>query len=693
MIRAWRLDSDVQTIVFASFNDRLPCVIHWGSVLPEQENLKQLADATRMDQSGGMMDEIADLSICPEELSGFQGQPGLFARRADGTPIRSQFRLQNAASGKELVFDASDANEGLEYTAKFQALPSGAIRAQCWLKANKNITVDWIAAPVMPASQLSDKVHEFSGRWCGEFQRSKVAWHAGARLREARGGRTGHENCSGVIVPDRGATHRHGRAFGLSYGWSGGHKMLTEELQDGRRQIQFGRSYQSGGKAGQAFQSDPLYLAYSTDGLNGVANRFHATVRREFIKFPDPGKKRPVHYNCWEAVYFEHNLDDLKIIAAEAAELGAERFVLDDGWFKGRNDDTTSLGDWVVDKQKFPDGLTPLIDCIHGLGMTFGLWFEPEMVNFESDLFKHHPDWVLGPVPQPLGRNQMVLDLSKSEVKDHLIACISGILKTYPIDYIKWDHNRPLPFQTDAQTEGTYEVLDAIRSQHPQVEIESCASGGGRVDYGILEHAHRVWLSDSNDALERLKMQAEAAQFLPNEIVGSHVGPRVCHTSGRTHSMAFRAWVAATRHMGFEMNPNELTDDEAETLRSVTAWWKSNRDWLFSGPHHRLDATDPSVIAELRLAANATKFVVFVGKTDGSAQSLSRPLLLAGLDDAVRYKVTMTLPDGAVSTSRACTKLDAGPITLTGQSLMEVGLQLPVQNPASMIILEGERVR
>jgi len=208
--------------------------------------------------------------------------------------------------------------------------------------------------------------------------------------------------------------------------------------------------------------------------------------------------------------------------------LGAERFVLDDGWFGLRDDDTTSLADWIIDARKYPNGLTPLIDHVHSLGMTFGLWFEPEMTSENSDVYRAHPDWALGPQDQILGRQQKVLNMALPQVRDFLYDRISAILRDNPIDYIKWDHNRVMPTPDAAQTRGTYALLDRLRADFPLVEIESCASGGGRIDFGIMARTQRVWLSDSNDALERLRIQHDAALFLPSAVTGSHVGPRHC---------------------------------------------------------------------------------------------------------------------------------------------------------------------
>lgn len=233
------------------------------------------------------------------------------------------------------------------------------------------------------------------------------------------------------------------------------------------------------------------------------------------------------------------------------------------------------------------------------------------MINADSNVFRAHPDWVLGGEDQILGRQQMALNMALSEVRDFLFDRIGAVLRGNEIDYIKWDHNRVLPMPDAAQTRGSYALIDRLRAAFPQVEIESCASGGGRIDFGILSRTHRVWLSDSNDALERLKMQHNAVIFLPACVTGRHVGPRTRHTSGRVLDIRFRAWVAARRHMGFEMDPRELTDDETQVLSDVTAWWKTNRDWMMNADILRLDSSDPAVIAEQQLAQGGDRFVVF----------------------------------------------------------------------------------
>ena len=693
-LRTYRLDTSRQTLVLAAEGTALPQVIHWGPPLPTDEDLATLAGAHALDVTGGMLDANPDLSICPEARRSFPGQPGLVLRDENGAPLTPRFDFVDDETGPDhLILRHADDTLGLTYEARFEADPeTHVLTLEARLQADRPVRVDWFAAPVLPGPVDAVEMIDVSGRWIGEFQLNRVRWTPGLHLRENRTGRTGHEHFPGLIVPRRATTNTEGGAWGFHYGWSGGHRMLAEELPDGRRQIQWGHATGIDSAPGTRFETAPLYVTYGEGGLNGVGTAFQRHARDRIVTWPHPDRPRPVHYNCWEAVYFNHDLATLREIATHAADLGAERFVLDDGWFGQRDDDTSSLGDWVVDRRKWPDGLGPLIDHVRALGMTFGLWFEPEMVNARSDLARAHPDWVLGPADQVLGRHQMVLDLANEAVRDYLFDRISALLGDYAIDYIKWDHNRVLPTPDAAQTRGTYALLDRLRAAFPAVEIESCASGGGRIDFGILRRTQRVWLSDSNDALERLRIQSGAALFLPAAITGSHVGPRHCHTSGRVLDIRFRAWVAAQRHMGFEMDPRELDDHETRVLKEVTAWWKANRDWMRGADILRLDPPGPEVIAEVQIAREGDRFVVFAGVADTAPQILPRPLRLARLDPDARYRLRLATEGAGRHLSRGKVALRDGPLEVSGAWLMAHGVTLPWSFPLHMWVIEGERI-
>ncbi|MDA8870995.1 alpha-galactosidase, partial [Rhizobiaceae bacterium] len=323
-----------------------------------------------------------------------------------------------------------------------------------------------------------------------------------------------------------------------------------------------------------------------------MSQRFHAHVRANIVDWPDPAKPRPVTVNTWEALYFDHDHDKLKRLADAAVKVGAERYVLDDGWFGGRDqsrdDDSSSLGDWYADPRKYPDGLGPVVDHVVDVcGMEFGLWVEPEMVNPNSDLYRAHPDWVLAldPYPRILSRNQLVLDLTNEDVSAYLYERLSSLLGEYRISYLKWDMNRDLVLPGDRkgqaavhrQTTALYALIDRIRAEFPHVEIESCASGGGRIDYEILKRTHRFWTSDSNDAVERARIQHGFTHFLPPEVMGSHVGPAWCHTSGRGFHPDFRALVASYGHMGLELDLTKVSDEEFDLFAAAVDRYKQDR--------------------------------------------------------------------------------------------------------------------
>ncbi len=697
MTRCWRFDTLAQTLVLASRDDHLPEVVYWSGPLDQGEDLATLSTAMAASPPGGVLDKIQPISVCPQWIDGFTGGQGAEIRDTDGVAATLRLRYDGEdpfEGGLDLRF--ADLDQGVLYTLTLRTYADSdvlALTATLTQSDGAGGHIVWLSAPVIPTGPRVTEVIEFSGRWCGEFQSTRTPLTPGARLRENRLGRSGHEHFPGILLPNIGTTETRGEAFGITLGQSCGHRHVIETLPDGRTQVQFGPT--PGQFLGRAATSGPLYLTRSDQGLNGVSQAFHSYLRTHALNYADPDRPRPVHYNCWEAVYFDHDLNTLKDLADRAADLGVERFVLDDGWFGARDDDTTSLGDWLVDLRKWPSGLGPLIDHVHAHGMTFGLWFEPEMINDNSDLARKNPTWFLGPKDQVTGRHQFVLDLAIPEVSDELFRLIDAILTDHGIDYIKWDHNRVQPFPDPRQAEALYALLARLRGKHPDVEIETCASGGGRIDFGILQHTQRVWLSDSNDSQERWKIQRGASYFIPPEVTGSHIGPRICHTSGRNLPMGYRAAVAGSRAMGLEMDLRELTGDESARVKDDIAAFKQRRGLIHTGKLHRLDVTDPAVLAEMHVAQDDSAFIVFAAQMQPSAQTLPRPVCLTGLDPTARYAVQLANPQDVPAA------LNRGPrsplhsgavITVSGAVLMNTGLQLPGAFPDTIWTLTGARL-
>jgi len=685
MRHVWRLDTPAQTLLLASREGALPEVAHWGAPLPVGEDCAALAAALLpREVTGGMPDLRPPLTVCPLPGDGTSGALG-----ADLGAASPALAFEEASYEEGRRLSATFAGDGYRYTLTVEADTETDVLVLTARLQGRGIRA--LAAPGLPGPATGAAATTFSGRWIGEFRRRDLPWDAGPHVVTVREGRTSHEAYPGLLMPAGPLGHEEGEVFALTLGQSTGHRLVVEALPDGRRHALIGPMLDPAG-AGDV-TAGPLYATRSARGANGVVNAFHRHLRRRVVRFPDPARPRPVHYNCWEAVYFRHDVAEIKEIATRAATLGAERFVLDDGWFGRRDDDTTSLGDWQVDGRKYPEGLEPLIGHVRALGMTFGLWVEPEMASPDSDLARAHPDWILGPPGQPLARHQLVLDVARADVRDHLFAALDKLLAAQEIDYLKWDHNRALPGPDHRQADGFHALLERLRAAHPMVEIESCASGGGRLDWGALARTQRVWLSDSNDALERLRIQHEALPFLIPEVTGSHVGPRTCHTSGRTLPMALRAWTAAQRHFGFEMDPRELDPDEAETLARVACWWKDRRDWLMPARRLRLDVEDAARLAELAIAPDGSRFALWVAQIAAPAHILPARLRLAGLEPAASYRVWLANPEAVSPLSRGTHALkDGGSLVLSGAALAGAGLAPPLQGPESVLVLEGERL-
>ncbi|MEL7217820.1 MAG: alpha-galactosidase, partial [Pseudomonadota bacterium] len=404
-------------------------------------------------------------------------------------------------------------------------------------------------------------------------------------------------------------------------------------------------------------------------------------------------KPRPVHYNTWEAVYFDHDIDTLIELAEAAAAVGAERFVLDDGWFGSRRHDGAGLGDWWVSEDIYPDGLHPIVDRVKQLGMEFGLWFEPEMVNPDSDLYRAHPDWVLqaeGVEAVPF-RGQLTLDLTKPAVFDYLFEKITQLVATYGIAYIKWDMNRDTNHPGSSgrgamhrQTLAVYRLFEQLRKAHRELEIESCSSGGGRADFGIMRHADRIWTSDNNDARQRQHIQRGATHFFPLRVLGSHVGPKRCHVTGREFSMAFRVASAVFGHMGMELDLRDESENDLEVLKAGIELYKQHRKLIHDGQFLRLPSTpETNLIGCVSKDQNEALFSY--AKLETELATLPSRVHFSGLDPDIQYRLKIVWPQHNPSISSpsiidAADQLGDGHV-FSGAALMGHGVQPPLTFP------------
>lgn len=690
--------------------DGLPLWRHFGA---------RLGDAAAWPLAGARpqppnaLDGDPALDVLPTEGFGWFAHPALRGSRVgdaagDGTDWAQRFTLAGVQhEAHALQLQLLDEVCALAVVLHYAIDPASDVLttwAEIENRGASDFRVDWLAAACVPLPPDAERVIGFAGRWTLEFQQSRERLGVATWRRDSRRGRNGHESLPAVIVgttlaDDDGAT------WGAHLAWSGNHTLFIEALTDGRRQLQLGELLAPGEVVlapGERYRTPEAHLGFSAAGLNGLAANFHRHVRQSVLRWPGGRMApRPVILNTWEAVYFDQDVDGLKALASAAADIGIERFVLDDGWFQGRDDDRTSLGDWWPDERKYPQGLSPLVDHVRGLGMQFGLWVEPEMVNPASRLFREHPDWALQMADRPmvLGRNQLLLDLSRAEVTEHLFVCIDRLLRSHPIAYLKWDMNRDLATAATGaghrgraayrrHTLALYTLLARLREAHPSVEIESCSSGGGRADMGILRHTHRVWTSDCNDALARIGIQSGFLRFLPPEVMGAHIGPAHAHTTGRRHSRAFRASVALFGHLGVEADVRKLDPAERSELAAWIATYKEWRDVVHGGTLRQGAAGGLTWFQST--APDASAALVGLYRRFEEAPRYTPALHVPGLDPSRRYRAKLLhrpVVPHSTSTTDLIDRLLAGTLTLTGAQLRDIGLPLPPLPPEEALVV------
>jgi alpha-galactosidase len=706
-----RLDAQDSTIVFACAHGALPSLLYWGRALGKNVSGDEIEQLSLRQGMHGVADNALPMSLAMEAGLGHPMVQGLAAHRA-GKDWGSLFRVGKVEAmphGAKIVCRDEQTRLGLEYSIDLDP-ETGVLRIASTLTNYGAMMLDLneLATACLELPQSMTDVVGFTGRWTQEFGRERIARTSGSYVRENRSGRTSHFSYPALLLASADTNESAGEVYGLHLAWSGNHRLRVDTLTDGRLVASLGALLFPGEirlAPGESYASPEIVGAYSAHGFSALSQKFHQHVRTKLLRPEMRAKPRPVHYNTWEAVYFDHDTDRLKELATKAAALGVERFVLDDGWFGARRNDLAGLGDWFVSDEVYPEGLGPLVDHVTGLGMEMGIWFEPEMVNPDSDLYRAHPDWVLGAegVDQIPFRTQYVLDISRPEVADYLFERIDAVLQDHDIRYIKWDMNRDLshPGGVDgavravAQVHALYALLDRVRSAHPQVEIESCSSGGARADMGVLAHSDRVWTSDSNDALDRQNIQRGASFFLPPEILGCHVGPAHCHVTGRRISMAMRAATAFSGHMGLELNL--LTEREADLvqLKSAIALHKQHRRLLHDGDIYRLD-TAPHHLCSGVVARDQSEALFSLSYMTGDQHVLPGRLQFAGLNAARNYHLTLIWPEAwqAVKAPSLVEKLDLGGVgaVFSGAALMQAGMQLPHAQPESCLLFHLKAV-
>ena len=697
------------TTLVIGWQTQLPLVMYWGKKLHDHSTAQMLKLSQLRQEVAASPTREIPISLSPNLGQGFTGHPGIqLSGETDQWATAPQVTHCKQVSKHEIRIESIDPHRSVTLIHRISMDAQTdvvQIDTQIINTGRESIELNWCAAGCFPLPHNINSILAFEGHWANEFQLQHIPLNLASYVRENRRGRTSHDSFPGLILHTERCDQNNGEAYGFHLGWSGNHKIVAERMADGRAYVQMGELLLPGEihlKQGEKYTTPTLYASYSAQGLNGLSAHFHQYVRQRLLRDEVRQKPRPVHYNTWEGIYFDHDMPTLLGLAEKAAQIGVERFVLDDGWFPGRKDDKAGLGDWFVDQQKYPDGLTPLINKVNQLGMEFGLWFEPEMVNPDSDLFRAHPDWVLSTPPNlDMGfRNQLVLDLTNEMVFDYLFKRLDSLLNQYNISYIKWDMNRDILQAGDGQNQPAihrqtrcfYALLSKLRQAHPQVEIESCASGGGRADYGVLAHTDRIWTSDSNDALNRLSIQRGFSYFFPAELMGSHVGPRHCHITHRHLSMAFRCATAMFGHMGMEMDLRELDDKETAELKQALVIYKQHRELLHTGRLVRLDMNSHSHGFGYVNDDRSQGLYSYTLLND-HATSMPGTYHFAGLDEAKVYRLDVIWPtkgegfwpDESLFHFDTCLPHIDGQV-FSGEVLIQLGLQVPRLVPQTSLV-------
>ncbi|MBC6300785.1 alpha-galactosidase [Listeria booriae] len=516
---------------------------------------------------------------------------------------------------------------------------------------------------------------QLPGAWAREKQIVKTPLAMGIHVLDSKRGASSTHQQPFIALLRKNTTEHHGDVYGFHFVYSGSFTIRTEVDTFSQTRVLVGINPHNFGwqlEPNAIFQTPEVVLVYAKNGLNDMSHTFHSLYTERLARGEHQMQERPVLINNWESTYFQFDEQKLLNLADGAKALGAELFVLDDGWFEARNDDTTSLGDWLVDRKKLPSGLANLSSQIHERGLKFGLWFEPEMISEQSQLFKAHPDWHIhvDGYPTSLGRNQLVLDFSRQEVRAEIVRQMTEILDAVPIDYIKWDMNRNMTeigsrgLTPQQQMElphrymlGLYEVIDYLIERYPHILFENCSGGGGRFDPGMAYYMPQSWASDNTDAIERIKIQYGTSLIFPPVMICAQLSESPNHQVGRITPLQTRADVAMSANFGIMLDLNKESQETLDAVQQDIAWYKKNRQLIQFGRFSRLISPYESNFAGWSFTApNQEESLVFFFKILGAASEPFLRLQLRDLNPEYTYAI--------------------GDTTYSGEELMKFGLYL-----------------
>lgn len=669
-VRVIHLAADDVSLVLACFAHDLPLILHWGARITATDD--DLLSFALAEQRPGLED-VSDLpyrpSVLPEHSRGWFGRPGLSAHRV-GAGWASSFRVdtvvvdgKSASEGviqtgaASVTVEAHDEQSAIQLRTEIDLTAAGLLRIRAGARNEARdgspLEVEDLSV-ALPVPTRATEIVDFSGRWGHERQPQRHRVVRGMHARPSRRGRTGLDATTVMLAGTPGFSSDAGEVWMFHVGFSGDHEHALER-GDGTLAFRGGELLLPGEirlAPGEEYTGPWVYGSHG-EGWDSASARFHAFLRGVSRSAK---RDRPVTLNVWEAVYFAQDSATLIDLAERGAALGVERFVLDDGWFRGRSDDHAGLGDWSPDPVAWPEGLRPLADRVRELGMEFGLWVEPEMINEDSDLARAHPDWILRAREELPARYrfQQVLDLTQPEAFTHILETLDALIRDIGVGYLKWDHNRDLVAAghpatgapaVHAQTRALYRLLDELRARHPDLEIESCASGGGRVDLGILERTDRIHPSDSHDPIDRFEILRGTGLLVPPEMMGSHVASAVSSVTGRSSDLHFRCAVAFLGHFGIEWDIRGLSDAEQTELAAWIARFRRHRRLIQTGRTVGGGDGDPWAPSMRGVVAEDRSQALYTIVTPRSTPDTLARIRFGGIDPGRRYRLTASVPD------------------------------------------------
>ena len=553
--------------------------------------------------------------------------------------------------------------------------------------------------------RYTERIH-FYGRHAMEMQTERCTLAHGIQTVSSGRGMSSHHHNPFTILCEEHTTEEAGWCLGVMPVYSGNHRTDIEVDQKESVRIVTGINRDTFTwrlEPGEVFETPQVLLTFSSEGLESLSQQLHRFFREHILRRPEEWRNPPVLLNSWEAVYMDFDESRIRALAEQAAKLSADLFVLDDGWFAGRCNDTKALGDWEADAGKFPFGIEPAAEYIRELGMSFGIWIEPEMISEDSDLYREHPDYAIKvPGRKPvMGRDQLVLDLTRADVVDCIFGKIARILEGGGIRYVKWDANRSLAdlyspsLPPERQREvshryvlGLYSLMERLTAAFPHVLFEGCAGGGGRFDAGILYYFPQIWGSDNTDAAARLSIQRGYSFGYPPECVGAHISEVPNAQNGRSTALSLRAITAMSGTFGLELDPARLTEAETEELRRYISIYRQYAGLISTGIYSRLrgELGKNSLFAWQIRAEDASEVLLFAAETDPQANAKAVTWYMRGLSEQARYRLTCVEPE---SHPAACGKLSGQ--LFTGSELMRGAFSsapLSGTAPAAMFYFE-----